>query len=46
MEGQKEKTKAWIPTPSSPRQSLSRGPQSLKTKEKIKAWMPDKGFQA
>jgi len=31
---------------SSPRQSLSRGPQYLKTKEKIKAWMPDKGFQA
>ncbi|MFY9302427.1 MAG: hypothetical protein WAO75_03830 [Atribacterales bacterium] len=26
---------------SSPRQSLSRGPQYLKTKEKAKTWMPD-----
>jgi len=30
---------------SSPRQSLSRGPQSLKSKEKAKAWIPDKKFR-
>jgi len=36
----------FIASYSSPRQSLSRGPQYLKTKEKAKTWMPDKRFQA
>jgi len=31
---------------SSPLNGSIRGKQLLKTKEKIKAWMPDKGFQA
>jgi len=31
---------------SSPRQSLSRGPRFLKTKEEAKTWIPDKRFQA
>jgi len=37
----KKKAKTWIPTSSSPRQSLSRGPWFLKTKEKAKTWIPD-----
>jgi len=37
--------KLWIPTSSSPRQFLSRGPWYLKTKEKAKAWIPDKKFR-